>query len=135
MNIIKILSKFKIFKYHRIRKFLFSDLFIPHYLPKIILHLCLQSRSFHSLIFSSLKKSSFLKSMLLLNFLIRWSSNWKKNHNNSMIFKLYYSMIFIRCYYLVSNCLVPRCRNLFNTGPLTSKLHAHLPAFVYKTWI
>ena len=44
-----------------------------------------------SLIFSSLKKSSFLKSMLLRNFLIGWSSNWKKNkkikNNNSMIFK------------------------------------------------
>ena len=42
-----------------------------------------------SLIFFSLKKSSFLKSMLLLNFLIWWSSNWKKNikKNNLMIFK------------------------------------------------
>ena len=42
-----------------------------------------------SLIFSSLKKSSYLKSMLLLNFPIRWSSNWneKIKNNNSMIFE------------------------------------------------
>ena len=53
------------------------------------------------LIFSSLKKSSFLKLILLLNFPIRWSSNWKKIiiwwYLNG-----YYSMIFIQCYYKIS---------------------------------
>ena len=39
----------------------------------------------NSLIFSSLKKSSFPKWMLLLNFPIQWSLNWK--NNNLMIFK------------------------------------------------
>ena len=39
----------------------------------------------HSLIFSALKKSSFLKSMLLLNFLIRWSWNILNLFNISMM--------------------------------------------------
>ena len=57
-----------------------------------------------ALIFSSLKKSSFLKLMLLLNFPIRWSSNWKKKLKIIIRWYLnrYYSMIFIPCYYLVS---------------------------------
>ena len=39
--------------------------------------------------FSSLKKSSILKLMFLLNFSIRWSSNWKKyiKNNDFMIYK------------------------------------------------
>ena len=40
-----------------------------------------------SLIFSSLKKSSFFKSMILLNFPIRWSSNILNLFNISMILK------------------------------------------------
>ena len=57
----------------------------------------------HSLIFSALKKSCFLKSMLLLNFPIRWYLNTLN------MFEYFYdviknidSMILIRCYYLVS---------------------------------
>ena len=43
------------------------------------------------LIFSAIKRSSFLKLMILINFLIQWYLNI-----------LNYLMIFIRCYYLVS---------------------------------
>ena len=39
----------------------------------------------HSLIFSGLKKSTFLKSMLLSNFLIRWSWNILNKNNISMM--------------------------------------------------
>ena len=57
----------------------------------------------HSLIFSSLKMSSFLKSMLLLNFPIWWSSNWKKIKIIIQLYlNRYYLMIFIPCYNLVS---------------------------------
>ena len=38
-----------------------------------------------SLIFSGLKKSSFLKSMLLSNFLIQWSWNILNKNNISMM--------------------------------------------------
>ena len=55
-----------------------------------------------------LKKSSYLKSMLLLNFPIRWSSNWKKY----IFIKImqwylngYYAMIFIWSYNKISKIM------------------------------
>ena len=67
--------------------------------------LCLQSESIH-LFFPHLKKSSFLKFMLLLNFPIQWSSHWKKIIKIITWWYLngYYSMIFIQCYYKISTC-------------------------------
>ena len=51
--------------------------------------------------------SSFLKSMLLINFPIRWSSTWKNIYFLKLIIwwylDWYYSMTFIWCYYLVSD--------------------------------
>ena len=82
-KIIEILYKFKIFKYHWIRKF---SWFI---------------KLERSLIFSSLKKSILLKLMFLLNFLIQWFSTWKNiciKNNNLMILNRYYTMILIWCY-------------------------------------
>ena len=55
-----------------------------------------------SLIFSSLKKSSFFKSMIFLNFQIRWFSNILNLFNILMILNKDYLMISIQRYYLVS---------------------------------
>ena len=58
--------------------------------------------------YHSLKKSSFLKSMLLLNFRIWWSLNLKKLkiiirwYSKGPYLNRYYFIIFSWCYYLVS---------------------------------
>ena len=53
--------------------------------------------------FSSLKKSCFFKSVLLVVFWIQWCSNFLNLLNFSRMFKnVYYSIFLSRCYYLVS---------------------------------
>ena len=124
-NIIEILNKYKIFQDHRIRKFSNNidsrkqDFLSPEksersrFVNKDIM----QSSLFtfvkmreRSLIFSGLKKSTFLKSMFLTNlafdvintgnekFILKIILRWCLNR--------YYSMILSRCNYLVSFFLV-----------------------------
>ena len=92
-----------------------------YYLWILLNQLCMTSlftKRERSLIFSSHKKSILLKLMLLLNFPIWWSSNWKKILNIIIWF-------FIQCYYLVSKMLSIKILHFLTMPSSLSCGHLH----------